>query len=241
MSLFDYEQTTQRLLSDTLQVEFNIFDLRDWINIARRQAATEGEAIRQVGTLVTVNGTATYPFSAIAVAGVGFDGVIAVRQIAAPGALVTPREWEWMFLYYLATPSSGAPKEWGQLGQGDAGSLYFGPTPNVVLTLSIDAVMLPAPLVSDSDVEVLPYPWTDAVPYFAAYMALLTKKMYGEADKMFMEYERFMMRARAQVTPTVLPGQYPGGKPARDSGTHAGIVGPSTPAMGGTAQQQGQR
>lgn len=241
MSLFDYQKIVQRLLMDTGQVDFNLFDLRDWINIARSQVATEGEAIHRLGTINTVNAQPQYNFSGITPTGGGnIGGVIAVRQLSLAATLLTPREWEWMYVYYVANGlPSGTPKEWAQLGQGLAGTFYLGPTPTGLLAVNADVIVLPGTLNVDTDVESLPYPWTDAVPYFSAYMAFLTKKMYVEADKMFELYERFMMRARAQSTPTVLPSQYPGGTAARRAGQHAGIVGPSTPAPGG-AKQGGQ-
>lgn len=240
MALFNYQQITQRLLADTLQVRFNLFDLRDWINIARSQIATEGEAIRQLGTLSTANGTPNYNFSSIVLTGTGLNGVAAVRQIATPTAILTPREWEWYFTYQLANGDpTGTPTFFSQLAPGSAGSLYLGPTPNAIIALNLDVVALPAALNLDSDTEALPYPWTDAVPYFAAYMALLTAKDFDAADRMFMLFERFMLRARAQVTPTVLPRQYPGGQSAQNAGTHTGIVTPATPVGGGGAARGG--
>lgn len=233
--LFFYQQTTQRILGDTRQARFNRFDLKDWINTGRSQAAAEGEAIRALGTLSTVPGTQSYAFSAIDLpnaASQGYAGVLTVRQIGTGSGWLTPREWEWFFQNDIASgSSSGSPNEWAQLGQGSLGGFYLSPTPNAVGTLTIDAVVLPAPLGLDSDPEALPYPFTDAVPFYAAFMAMLTAGDMQAAENFYMFFERFIARARAMSVPTVLPRQYPGGQPAALAGRHIGIT-PSPPSGG---------
>ena len=47
--------------------------------------------------------------------------------------------------------------------------------------------------------EAIPYLWTDAVPFFAAYYALLSAQAgqrQGDADRMFARYQEFTNRAR---------------------------------------------
>jgi hypothetical protein len=223
--LIQYQQTTRRLLNDAGFTKFNDFDLRDWINIGRNQAAAEGEAIRQIGTFNTVSFQQAYGFSSIVVSGVGFGSVQSVRMIGGGGNRLNPRTWEWLFDYYISpnTPS-GVPKDWAQLGQGIYGTIYLGPTPSSVITLSLDVVLLPAALSADSDPESLPYPFTDAVPYFAAYMALLSINDIKNAENFYQLYERFMMRARVISTPSVLPEQYQGSAGAKLAGEGVPIV-----------------
>ena len=53
------------------------------------------------------------------------------------------------------------------------------------------------------------HPFTDAIPYYAAYLALLSssdKERRGEAPKMWEQYTEFVARARRASTPAVLPG-----------------------------------
>lgn len=217
MGLISYQQTARRLLSDWGFVRFNDFDLRDWINIARKQAALEGEAVRALATLNTATGVNTYNFSAFTIpAGKGYSAVQAIRMLALPGALLSARPWEWLFEYYIAPAvGNGAPVDWAQLGQGSSGTFYLGPTPSAIQTMSADVVILPSDLATDSDIDALPYPWQDAVPYFAAYMALLTAQNEAGAQAMFQSYERFMMRARTITTPSSLAEQYPGAMGAK--------------------------
>ena len=54
--------------------------------------------------------------------------------------------------------------------------------------------------------EAIPYLWTDAVPFFGAYYALLsaqTGQRSGEAARMYEAYETFMERARKSANPSV--------------------------------------
>jgi hypothetical protein len=49
--------------------------------------------------------------------------------------------------------------------------------------------------------------WVDAIPYYAAYLAMLTNHEEG-ADNMLKLYEEYVRRARQFATPSVLSGQY---------------------------------
>lgn len=238
MTLFAYRQQTQRLLGDVIQARMNPSDLDSYINTARFQAAAEGEAIRTVGTIPTVGSQQSYLFSAITASGTGYGSVLAVRLVSSGGVLLQARNWEWFYSYYIAPgTTTGTPTVWSQLGQGVSGSFYLAPTPSGIVTLTLDCVLLPINLVDDTTAEALPYPFTDAVPYFAAYLALLSANEGPAAQSMYQSYERFMMRARSQATPSVLPEQYFGGEGAKLAGTNTPIINPAT--LGGGAPARG--
>jgi len=60
--------------------------------------------------------------------------------------------------------------------------------------------------VLDTDIEAIPYLWTDAVPYFAAYLALMsaqTNMRMEQAQRYFQLYQTFVQRARQAATPAV--------------------------------------
>ena len=98
---------------------------------------------------------------------------------------------------------------WAQYSEGVLGSLYIDPIPDAIYTLNLDTVCLPVDLVDDTTPEAIPSLWNDAVPYFAAYMALLSSQRSADAEKMFGYYQTFARRARDASTPDVLKGQYP--------------------------------
>jgi hypothetical protein len=202
-------------------------DLTRWINTARGQIAGEGECIRKIGTVSTVIGQRPYNFSAINLgvsSATGIQGVINIGSISyavGSGELwMTPRPWPWFTLYELnnAAPQSGPPRTWAQFGQGAApsgvantsingGSFYVSPLPDDAYQLNCNSVCYPIPLVDDTTAEALPYLWTDAVPFFAAYFALMsaqTNARMADAAAMYKgHYNEFMSRARKQTTPDV--------------------------------------
>ena len=202
-------------------------DLTRFINTARGQVAGEGECIRVHGTIPTVVGQESYTFAAINVgapATTGVRGVINIQSmhyVVGNGQLwLTPRAWAWFSLYNRnnAAPQPGPPKEWAQFGQGAApsgvantqvngGSFYISPLPDDIYTLNCNTICYPQALVLDSDVEALPYYWTDAVPFFAAYFALMsaqTNARMADAAQMYKgHYNEFMSRARNQSNPSV--------------------------------------
>lgn len=202
-------------------------DLTRFINTSRGQVAGEGGCLRVHGTISTVIGQESYNFSAVNVgvpATTGVQGVINIQSIhyvAGNGQLwVSPRAWPWFSLYNrnAAVPRSGPPEEWAQYGQGAApsglpnttvngGSFYLSPLPDDVYQVNCNTVCYPVPLVDDSTVEALPYFWTDAVPFFAAYFALMsaqTNARMADAAQMYKgHYNEFMSRARNQSNPSV--------------------------------------
>ena len=191
-----------------------------WINQARGQIAGEGECLRYHGAIATVAGQRQYNFVDLdfgVSATTGIAGAIHVRTIlydvGAGQQWVAPRAWEWFQLYALnnIVPTSGPPVEWAQYGQGTTGNFSLDPIPDDVYTLSCGAVCYPIDLVLDATVEAIPYLWTDAVPYFAAYLALMSAQAsarIAEAERMFNQYNTFMERARTFSNPSVLRWQY---------------------------------
>lgn len=229
--LTQYQTDTQALLQlpGASVPLYPLTNVTRWINIARGQIAGEGECIRVMGSISTVVGQRNYNFSDINI-GVpvttGVQGAIHVSSISyavASGALWVPsRPWPWYSLYAHnnAVPVPGPPAFWAQFGQGSAGtgqgtagggSFYIDPPPDLVYTLSLNCVCYPIALVDDTTVESLPYLWTDAVPFFAAYYALLssqTAARQADAARYFEMYEQFQERARKASNPSVQRWQF---------------------------------
>lgn len=229
--LAQYRTDTQNLLQNPAAptLLYSLASIDRYINIARGQLAGEGECIRVIGTVATVAGQRAYNFSDLNLgnaATTGVRGAIHVRRINVPfgdGAKqLVARPWEWFDFYNLnnVTPVNGPPVEWAQFGQGSAGtgegtaasgSLYLDPPPDDVYTLQCDCVCYPVVLIDDTTVEAIPYLWTDAVPFFAAYYAYLSSQTAArqqDAMKMMQLYTEFMKRARQASNPSVLRFQY---------------------------------
>lgn len=100
------------------------------------------------------------------------------------------------------------PAVFAQFNQGGDGTLYMYPVPNQAYQMEWDCCCIPAALATDADPEAIPYPWTDAVKYFAAYLALSSKQRWADADRMFNEYEKFMKRSRQFSSPRATTNWY---------------------------------
>jgi hypothetical protein len=218
--LTQYLTRTAQLLQNPAapQTLYSESDLTGFINEARGQLAGTAECIRAAGLLVLTQGTIPYLFSGISgPAGVGLGSVIHVRnlwQMLGSGGYhyVAPRPYPWYAVYEANNPliqsQQGPPDIWSQYAQGVAGSLYISPAPDQTYTCTTDSVWLPAALATDGDPEAIPSLWTDAVPFLAAWFALLASQTgvrSGEADKMLQRYGEFMSNARRSATPDILP------------------------------------
>lgn len=208
-------------------------DLTSYINTARSQLAGEAECIRVYGTVDTVAGTNQYDFSDLDIgvsATTGIGGVIHIRSLAyeigTGQRWITPRPWEWFNFYTLNDPVANqlsnwsAPSTWAQYGQGTVppsgtttvqGGSFFINYPDTVYTLRADCVGYPIALADNTTKEAIPFMWTDAVPFFAAYYALLSSQQQArraDAEAYFKEYQKFVQRARQAANPTPLRWQY---------------------------------
>lgn len=219
--LSTYELRTQQLLQNPAAPIslYQTTDIDSWINQARGQLAGESESIRIMGTLPIVAGTQVYPFTAIDLGGAaGVQGVIKANAawltLGSGQRWMHPRGFPWFSLYQLNNPApvQGQPRSWCQYGQGIGGTIYVADVPDTAYTINCDCVCYPEDLVDDTTPEAIPYFWTDAVPYFAAYLALLSAQSLArqaDAKTMFDRYTEFVNRARRFATPATLPGIYP--------------------------------
>jgi len=158
----------------------------------------------------------------------GVQSVIGVGSIACQwgsGSVYKPmlrwRPWAWFQancrVYSIS--AMNFPAYWSQFGQGVNGSFYLFPIPGQILSLDIDATCLPVPLASDATPDAIPYPWSDAVPYFAAYQCYMNSSRAADAARMFNtnpsalgQYQIFMARARKMSDGSSrVPDQYEGG------------------------------
>lgn len=231
-TLADYEAATQQLIQLVWTSLIPTATLDSYINIARMQLAGDAECLRTWGTLETISGVKGYDFSAIDVSSeAGFASALTVRSIIYGSTPIDFRPFEWFRQYYWDTGTSGPPQRAAQNGQGSYGTLVFDPLPDNVYTLTIDVACLPIPLVDDTTYEAIPYPWTDAVPFYAAGYAMMQLQRQADAQAMFARYRELAMRGRQESTPTQLPDNQPGGV-----GAHAATLKTTLTA---TQQQRG--
>jgi hypothetical protein len=93
------------------------------------------------------------------------------------------------------------PTVMGQHGQGANGTLYMYPLPSQAYQFEADAFCLPVDLVDDTTYEAIPQPWTDAVPYFAAYLAFLELQDANSARGMLELFDKHLLRQSTAARP----------------------------------------
>lgn len=100
------------------------------------------------------------------------------------------------------------PGWWAQYGEGPAGKVYLAPIPTSKLPVEFDFTCVPLPLLNDKDPEPIPYPWTDAVPYWAAVTCLMQQQRKEDAQAMAATFNAEMPFAAAVVCPQFLQTPY---------------------------------
>lgn len=212
MAIFSYLQRTQLLLNDTTQAKFNTEDLTTYINLGRNQIAGEGLCVRNFSTLAVTSASQQYSFSLISGLATGISQVLHVRQVnysIANGAIpLHVRSFPYFMQYFLgqAIPVVEPPTAWAQYGQGTNGTIFVNQLDGAY-TLNLDCVCLPNALsdATDTDAEVIPYPWTEAIPFYACYYALMSIGDKDSASEKLQQYEAYMQRARTISNPDVVP------------------------------------
>lgn len=243
-TLASYQSLTQQYVNDVSAQQFTTANLDNYINIARGQLAAAAQCIRYTGSFETASGMQNYPVASIAptvaLPGVGAAGPLNVRQLAlsiqnAGQVWLETRPWEWAWFYWFSQPyqPEGPPARWSVQEPGPAGAIFLSPTPDSAYTLYADCVGLPNLLVNQGDIEVIPYPWIDSVPYFAAYVAFVSVNRWADAQEVLMRWEGFAAWAVKTVVPTVLPMYAPGGAAAVNAATKITSTGFGAPTAGG--------
>lgn len=219
MALNAYIAQTQRLLNDEQAQFYSVADLTVYINLGRGTIASQAESLIAYGSLSTVNGQQNYALSTLSPPTASLLSAINLRTVinrtGGTNRIIRKRSWQWLSNYGLngsAIAATGTPTMWAMQNLGSNGTLWFSPTPNGVLTLNVEATWTPVPLVDDTTPEALSYPWTDAVPYFAAYLAYENAQRATDAQKMLAMVNTFMTAARVGVTPAWTPNALPNQK-----------------------------
>lgn len=143
----------------------------------------------------------------------GVQSILFVESVAVSWGALKPTldQWNWNDLQAMvrAYPIvSGQPAMFAQLGQGEGGSLYIQPVPTQAAAMDWVCICTPINLALESDPEAIPYPWTDCVPYYAAYLAFMNARRKDEAANMYAIYQRNMNRARAFSDSSMIPSYY---------------------------------
>ena len=166
--------------------------------------------------LTTQPSVEVYKFTDVAalIADQGVKSIIGVQSVSISWGAFKPTlrwiPWSAMQAYLRSTnvAAQNFPNYWSQYAQGVTGSIYVWPVPILQAQMEWDCYCLPLDLASDSDVEALPYPWSDSVPYYAAFLAFQSVQDRDSATYMLAEAKRTMREGRSFTSPAMVPAFY---------------------------------
>lgn len=196
---------TRRLLHDAGGNYWSSAELTDYINNGRRRVVSDTGCNRVLQTLSLTTSTETYSYASLP-QGTSTIDVLNLTVLWGNSRIVLNympftefnakmRSWQ---------SYSGRPAVWTRYGQG---TVYVSPVPDQSYTSEWDTVVVPADLSALTDAETIYFPYSEAIPFYAAYMAKYKEQSYDEATLFLEEYKRKVLEAiRSSATrriPTV--------------------------------------
>jgi hypothetical protein len=205
-TLSGYITQTRRLLHDVNANFWTDAELTDYINDGRNTLVRDTGCNR-----VLQNHTALYDVETIDFADLpeGVNTIDVLNVILYWGNTRIP-------LSYLPWTNFNAQMRYWQsyTGRPVAFSMYgpkkifIGPKPDQNYQMELDTVVMVDPMVNGADVETLPTPFTEAVPFYAAYIAKYKEQSYGEAEIFKQEYSKHVLEALNTTFTRRLPTPY---------------------------------
>lgn len=230
MLLSQYVRTVRNLIqSPTSPVPLVPDDLLvTYVNLARAQIAIDAECVVTIGHADISPGIVAIPISSVVPIPLppGMSQPMVVRNAFLDRTRIDVRSWNWFAAYYyIDTPQLPVlpTAVMAHHGQGAAATLFFNSTGGVLVA---DVVALPIDLVNDGTPDAIPYPWVDAVPFYASWYAYMAMQRQADAQMFIQRYTEVLRRGRATVTSTTLPENDPGGVGALVSTTKAPVGAP---------------
>ena len=244
MLLSGYLSTLQNLIqAPTSPVPLiNSAVLTQYINLGRSQVAMDAECVRGFATASVqpgVNEVAIAAMTSIQPGAVVQAIVIRNARINNTERVDT-RSWDWFENYYYGgapNPPVTGSSVMAHQGQGSYSTLFiYSQQAGQFLG---DGVFLPVDLVDDTTLDAVPYPWTDAVPFYAAFYAYMTMQRQADAQAMLVRYYEMTRRGRSGVTSTALPENDPGGVGAKIANMKSTLAAPMAAPASNSGQQGG--
>jgi len=205
-TLGNYLLDTRRLLHDANGNFWTDGELTDYINAARIRVAADTGSTRSLQTFSLVMGQESYLYSALPLGSRTIDlinltllwGNMRVPMNYMPFTEFNARMRVWQS--YL-----GRPVVYTVYGQT---TVMVGPIPDQVYVTEWDTVLEPTPLVVVLDVDTILSPYTEPIPYYAAYKAKYKEQSYQEAQMFHDEYKAKVFVALRSAMTRRLPSVY---------------------------------
>lgn len=223
--LAQYLSDTQDALNDVAGQFFSSQTLTRYVNRARRRIAAASGCVRIIPPGVqTVPNQEKYSFvawNALVQATPGVREILAVRSLAIA---IGPGRGAWRPLWNRVPYTDFAarfrvwngswvgtisyPGYYAQHGFGVTGSIYLAPIPSQSQPMDIDCSCMPFPLQTDNDPEAIPYPWTEAVSFYAGFLCLIQQQRLQDANALLQLFQTEMPFAASVVAPQLIQAPY---------------------------------
>ncbi len=103
---------------------------------------------------------------------------------------------------------SYVPVVYCQLGDGTTGAILAYPFPSQQYPFEPDCLCIPSDLATDQDFEAIPGPWTEGIPYLAAYYAYLEMQSFNNARFYLEFFEKMTLRYSIYARPRMIVNPY---------------------------------
>lgn len=194
---------TRRILRDSTGRYWSDTDIIAYVNQAMQQRDRDSGQSRLVQTvnLVVNQNLYTYPTAATA----DVYGIVVIFGNTRYRIGERPYS-EASSIYQPTTTYIGLPQVFAKFG---ANKVYIAPKPSQAYVSEWDTLIISSALVNTSDTDPLPYPWTDPIPYLAAFFARLALQQYEEAQQHKQTYDMRMSEIAGGVRGMYIPNPYP--------------------------------
>ena len=87
-------------------------------------------------------------------------------------------------------------------------TIYVAPIPDQTYSAELDTVVQPTPLLNVTDVDTIQYPFTEPIPYYAAYKAKFKEQSYKESELFEKEFKTKCIQAISASFERRIPNPY---------------------------------
>ena len=206
VTLADYLDELRDLLHDPNDQFWSAVQKGNYINRARRQRDEDTAIQRSTINFALTVGTDTYTFATV---GNGqIIDVIAITLIFGQTRVILDNVSlsTLNIRYRPSTQFQGWTAGWARQGPS---TVIFGPNPSTAFATEWDCVVYGAPLISTTDADQVPYPYTKPVAFYAAYLAKMNERQRDEAMDFMEDYTRLVGESVNSRAP-MIPSHYSG-------------------------------
>lgn len=209
-TLSDYVDDLRRLLHDPADRYWPLADKIVYINKGMQRRDLDTGANRVLTSVTLVAGQDTYDFDSVAVNQPNAFDVVSIAVIYG-NLRVMMDSYAYSRLNVLARQFQPGlqfcPLAWARYGPN---TVVFGPVPSQAYVTEWDLCIYTDPLVNLTDADPVVYPYTNAVPYYAAYQAKLNERQYDEAEGFKSQYD-MQINTAVNARVGMRPSHYRGG------------------------------